>query len=253
MQSTVFLTDSHTPYRDQRAHHLSLQIMVHLAPTQVVIGSDGLDCYMLSNYDQNPERSKNLQSEIDQWKKETGEQKQAAPGAQFLWIPGNHESRLRKLGWKNPALFGLEALEWRNLLDFARFGIERPKNDEVLLAADHVIIKHGSVVRADSAYTAKAELLKEKYAITTVTGHTHRLGKCYVTKRDGEIVGVEAGCLCSMDVAAEYVRGVSIPNWQLGMVIIWEQGSLFRIEEIPFVRTESGKLKAMFQGRVYER
>lgn len=250
IDASVFLTDYHCPFHDPRAHALALLILDDLKPAEIIVGSDGIDCYSISRWDRNPARKDTLQDEIDTWIELVKEIKQTSPDAILTWIKGNHEDRLRRLIWNNVGLFGLRALEWPNLLKFEELGIRAGKNNEVNYG-DLAVVKHGSLVRQDSAYTAKGELEKEKHDIVVVSGHTHRAGAHYVTKRSTQVAAFEAGCLCSFEVAAEYTKGVVVPNWQHCVTVIWHGIGYHRVEPIVFEHRSDGKYCAIFQGKEY--
>ena len=247
---SVFLTDYHCPYHDKRAHELALLVLEELDPSEIILGSDGVDCYSISSFDRNPARKETLQDEIDTWIGLVKEIRQAAPHAKLTWLRGNHEDRLRRLIWNNVGLFGLRALEWPNLLEFEDLGIEAAPNNEVNYG-NLLVIKHGSVVRKDSAYSAKAELDKEHFDLVTVTGHTHRAGAYYVTKRRSQVAAFEGGCLCSYDVAGEYTKGVIKPNWQHAITVIWHGIGYHRPEVVVFNHGFEGQYHVIFQGKEF--
>lgn len=244
----VFITDTHDPFRDMKAHELMLLILADLKPHGITLGSDGIDCYSISQFDKNPTRLKarNLQEEIDTHIARTKEVIAAAPGATLTWIPGNHEDRLRCLLWKNEALAGLDVLTWPVLLQFKQLGITEADGGEHMLNP-RLVLKHGKLIRKDSAYSARAELDAEKYSITTLTGHTHRGGVYYARTRRGLVAAYECFCLCELE--PEYVTR---PNWQQGITVIWHsnEDNFFRVEPIPFIQS-GDRLRAVFMGKEY--
>jgi hypothetical protein len=251
VKTEVFITDTHDPFRDERAHDLTLQILSDLQPDAITLGSDGLDCYKLSAYDKNPRRRETLQDEIDIWIANTKEIKQAAPNADLFWIPGNHEDRLRRLIWQNPGLYGLRALKWDNLLEFEQLGIKRCRRDERVIAGGRLVIKHGKTSRKHSTRSGWAELNNEAFSITTLTGHCHRIGVTYKMTRRGLVAAFECGCLCSLD--PEYTVS---PDWQQGITIVTysedEANPLFCVEPVVFIPSEDGQqTRVIWRGKEY--
>jgi hypothetical protein len=247
----AFPTDEHFPFQDEQARLVALQIVSDFNPDIRIAGSDGLDFYGLSRFDKNPRRVKvGLQMELDAWMAGQREWRSAAPNAEAFYLVGNHEDRLRRYLWNNPELHDLEVLRLPNILRMAELGItwEMEKGDRAnreLVVNGQLVIKHGSVVRKHSAYSARGELENESGVISVMTGHTHRGGSTYLRTRKGIVQAHEGFCLCSLE--PEYVEH---PNWQQGILLatITEDG--VSIEPVPFYRSY-GRVKAVWRGREY--
>ena len=248
----AFPTDEHFPFQDELARNVALQIVRDFDPDLLICGSDGLDFYSLSKFDKDPKRQFDLQTEITAWRRGIREWEAAAPTARKVFIPGNHEDRLRRYIWRHPEMAGLNALSLKNLLGLENLNVEC---DEAIIGENYgqseveigpLVIKHGSVVRKHSAYTARGEMDKEFYNIPVLlTGHVHRGGTHYATTRRGIVRGYESFCLCDTDPA--YVNS---PNWQQGIVIATIYGTLVQVEPIPFF-TEGGIRRAIWRDTVY--
>jgi len=100
-------------------------------------------------------------------------------------------------------------------------------------------------VRKNSAYSARAELEREFYAVSTISGHTHRGGSYFVTTRFGVKQAHEGFCLCRLD--PEYVVN---PDWQQGIVLAEVINSNLIVEPIPFYDSY-GKKSAVWRGKEY--
>lgn len=231
---------------------MALQIVRDFQPDIRIAGSDGMDFYSISKFDHDPERLKEgkLQREIDKWAAGQREWTSACPTAHVFFIIGNHEDRLRKYIWKHPELSDLKALKLPNILGLDELGIywEWEKKELAnleLVLHDRLVVKHGDLIRKYSAYTAKGELENENYAISTLTGHSHRGGTHYATTRKGVIVAQEGFCLCNLE--PEYMRH---PNWQQGLVLAEVSEKSLAMEPIPFYRVR-GKVKAAWRGKEY--
>lgn len=241
------VSDWHIPYHDPHAWQLFLNIVGFTTPTKINILGDALDFYGLSAFDKDPDQMKDgsFQEDLDQWYHMARQLQRAAPeGCKFTFVPGNHEDRLRRYFMRNPELHGLRALELSALMRLDELGIEYyPQEIEIIPGL--LLGKHGGVVRKDSAYSAKGELEKEKYAISTITGHTHRLGTHYARTRLRVVKAHENGCLCKLD--PEYVVN---PNWQQGCTMTTHYGGeLFHVEDIPFFNNGE-HIKAVVWGQV---
>lgn len=227
------ISDLHVPYHDPFAWQLTLNIVKRVKPTKINIGGDALDFYQLSTFDKDPKQLQDggLQENLDQWFQMVRQLQRAAPDeCEYTFVPGNHEDRLRRYLNRNPELYGLRALELPALMRLEELGIKYYQ-DEIEIIPGLLVIKHGSVVRKDSGYSAKGELERERYAVSTITGHTHRLGTHYVTTRNRVVKAHENGCLCLLN--PEYVKN---PNWQQGMTMTTHfGGELFHVEDVPFI------------------
>ena len=92
--------------------------------------------------------------------------------------------------------------------------------------------------------SARAELENERYARSTLTGHTHRGGSHFAATRDGVVQGHESFCLCRLD--PEWVQH---PDWQQGIVLATITPESLTVESIPFMGFR--RLKAIWRGKEY--
>jgi predicted phosphodiesterase len=232
LQRELNISDLHVPYHDPFAWGLLLNIVEIIKPTKINLAGDMLDFYQLSTFDKDPAviEDGRLQENLDQWFRMVRLLQRIAPeGCIYEYIPGNHEDRLRRYLMRNPELYGLRALELSALLRLDELGI-KSSDEEIEVIPGLLIVKHGSIVRKESAMSAKGELDRERHAISTITGHTHRLGTHYATTRSRVVKAHENGCLCLLN--PEYVKN---PNWQQGLTMTTHfGGELFHVEDIPF-------------------
>jgi hypothetical protein len=243
----AFPTDEHFPFQNDRAREVALKIVQDFDPDVLPAGSDGLDFYKLSRFDRDPARLKatTLQQEIRMWQKAQLEWKSAAPRARREFIMGNHEERWERALWKIEAFNELAALDLPRVLGLKKLGIEFNNPEEIDLG--EIVIRHGQVVRQHSCYTAKAEVEKQRYQVSTMTGHTHRGGMYMTTTRNKVVYGLECFCLCRLD--PWYGKGPY--DWQNGIVLatIHFDKSL-QFEPIPFANKD-GKVVAHWRDKEY--
>ena len=137
---------------------------------------------------------------------------------------------MHKYLWKHPEISSLEALTMENLLHLKELNIQY-KDQFANVKLHQFLVEHGSVVRQQSAYTARAML--EKRGMSGISGHTHRMGAHYLTNMAGSYAWFENGCLC--DLHPDYVVGQ--PNWMNGFSIghFKKSNNRFNIEQIPIV------------------
>lgn len=247
----AFPTDEHYPYQDEEARSVALQIVADFQPHVRITGSDGLDWYQISKFNKRPDRVLHLQDDINLWKAGQRDWISAAPGAKAYYIVSNHDDRLRNYVWQHPELYGLDAVRLYNILGFGELGIifnkdgpEETANRELTLF-NKLVIKHGSVARKWSAYSARAELEREAASISVLSGHTHRGGTHYVRTRTGVVTGQEGFCLCGTD--PEYCQR---PDWQQGITLATVSKDALSIEAIPFYR-KGNKVAGIWRGKEY--
>lgn len=221
--TAVVYGDCHIPFQDDAALRVVAQIIRVVQPDVLCCDGDLIDAYHLSRFDTNPKRMHRLQDEIDAARQHLAAFRWLAPAARFVYLEGNHEDRLRRALWSMPphakALTELravsESLTWPKLLELEELGIEFYPYGEQSKAKilPKWILKHGSVVRKLSAYTARAEW--EKYGKSGSSGHTHRLGLFMHRDHNGAHCWVETGCTCVLN--PEYVED---PDWMHGCLVL---------------------------------
>jgi len=216
--------DTHFPNQDNAVLAIVRQIAEMLRPNFLVHMGDLLDCYELSDFDQNPYRIDNIQSEIDLGRSHLAQMRLASPESSFLFLEGNHEDRLRRTLWRlkgpSAALAQLtafkQAITWPSLLGLNEMGVTFVPYDSKQAKKKFLpkwILKHGNIVRKYSGYTARGEM--EKYGRSGSSGHSHRLGVHMRQDHNGNHCWVETGCTCSLE--PEYM---SDPDWQQGCVVL---------------------------------
>ncbi len=226
MKTTVVANDFHFTFHDKGAVGLFLRFVLDNPPDQIIINGDLHDFYKLSKFDKDPNRIESLQKEIDVVTGFLDNLCICASGAKIFFIEGNHEHRLRKYMWrKAEALASLKCLELPELLKLNELRIKHiPYGEGVTVGK--IFVYHGTIVRQDSSYTAKAEFLKN--GCSGMSGHTHRDGKYVKRNRAGQFAWWENFCMCKLD--PEYVDGIA--NWSQGFSLIHSVGSKQYVEQI---------------------
>lgn len=240
-QKVLMIPDMHVPFHDKKWLDSLLQFAEINKPDTVFIMGDLVDFYAISRFVKNPLRALKLQEEINVARNVLKRIKATCPTSKIVFIRGNHEARLQKYLWSTAQeLSGLDCLNVPELLGLKELGMIYAEKGRYNFCGE--VIKHGSVVRKFSAYTAKAET--EKHGKSGTSGHTHRAGVYFQSDDSGDISWIETGCGCRLD--QEYMEGEK-PNWQQGWG--WEITVNSKIVEKYFIRYKNGK--AFFMGRQY--
>lgn len=226
LKTWVVLNDLQIPWQDTRVLNLVLSFIETLQPYGVVLNGDVVDCYELSTFDKNPLSDYGLEREIQESK--TILMRLAKAAKVRWWIGGNHEDRLRRTLWKNPAFAKIHALQFEQLFHLADYGFGWKPYGGVLKLGK-LLVTHGSMVNKHSGWTARSHF--EKYGGPVLIGHTHRLGIYYRTNAKGVHAAWENGCLCRLN--PEYVQ---YPDWQQGFSVVHVHDSgLFNVQQIPIL------------------
>jgi hypothetical protein len=251
--SAIIEGDTHFPNQDDDALSIVDQIAAALQPELYVHIGDMQDCYKLSRFDKNPKRRETLQDEINMGRRHLAHKRVILPNSKMVYLEGNHEDRLRRTLWnlkgEVEALASLtdfqETMTWPKLLKLDELGVTfvpyMGSEQARQTFLPKWILKHGTIVRKNSAYTARGEW--EKYGRSGSSGHTHRLGMYFHNDHNGSHCWVETGCTCIL--TPEYV---SDPNWQQGCVVLTfdRETAAFQAEPV-FIRNGL----AVFRGNVY--
>lgn len=239
--ASLHYSDIHVPYHDPRAFDIALQIADITNPHIVVDHGDTLDCENLSKYPKKPGSRKTLHDERVVASEMIGQMHSITPNARHIWLEGNHEERIKRVVWAaaeaNSGLSDIltlpeveRALEWGSLLGLDSLGWEVVRYPKHVLLYDRFICAHGSVVRKDSALSARAQY--EKYNKSGASGHTHRVGAYHHTNYKSPRCWLEIGMLGQ--VRADYVDHA---NWQQGLLVLsWSKDrERFGVEQVSII------------------
>jgi predicted phosphodiesterase len=236
-QTWVILNDIQIPFHDERVlQRLVLPFIDELHPNGVILNGDIVDCYSISDFDHDPLTRASLDREIRLAGKLM--ERLARIGSRRIWIGGNHEDRLRRMVWKQPALLSavdkasrekiVHLLDFPEMFGLAEYGFEwRPYGGFEMLGK--LMVTHGSMVSKHSAQSARSHL--DKYGTSVLIGHTHRGGIFYKRDVKGVHAAYENFCLCRLD--PEYVQH---PNWQQGFSVVHlGSNGFFNVQQIPIL------------------
>lgn len=214
----AIVSDIHAPFHVKEAIDLTAKVLRYWEPDILVYNGDNLDCTMLSDFDRNPARNTSLKEEADIFHADVrAVLRHALPkGAREVFLPGNHEDRIRRQIWRNPYLYNLPGLSLPELLDVNKknFAEHRIRFGKILE------VSHGTKVNAQPGYSASAELKKRRYSISTATGHVHRSAQVKVLTERGWVIGQEVPCLCTLD--PDWMNN---PEWSNGIVLFVVKGN----------------------------
>lgn len=245
------------PTHDERAISVALALLRDVRPDVVVLVGDNLDFPELSKYRRTPTFQRTTQASIDRSATFAAQLRDAAPGAEIVWLAGNHEERLPNYIIDNAsAAFGIKrgnapdswpVLSVPELCRFGEYGITflpgYPANEYWI--NDRLRVIHGHKVKSNGT-TAPMYLDAER--VSTLYGHVHRREWAERTRhtRKGArtILAASPGCLCRIDGRVPGAHtgtdldGVPIEatqNWQQGLAVVTFQpgDKPFVYEQVP--------------------
>jgi len=241
LKTYVIANDFQLPFDDKACTKLVVKFIQYLKPDGVVLNGDVVDSYQFSTFQKDPLGAPNLQDEIKAAKKLMGDIANVREKADLFWLGGNHEDRHRRFMWANaPALASV--VDFPKLFDLADFGFRWMDYGEIL-ELGYLMVTHGNVVRAHSAWTAKKNF--ETFGRSNLTGHTHRLGVYYRRNSTGLHAAYENGCLCRLDL--EYIKS-PFPDWHHGFSVVHfeDKNGWFHVQQLPIL--EEGNLATVYYG-----
>jgi len=240
------LNDIHLPFEDRPVLNLVLNFLKDLKPTEVVLAGDVVDCYAFSKFDKEPFTATDIGVEVDLSEKLMKVLKKITEDV--TWIGGNHEDRFRKFIWKNSDIFsklgekkGLRVADWC----FPKlFGLDELEV-KWLEYKDGVTLGKLYVTHGEKATKYATAQNLDKYKVSNLTGHSHRIQSYSNTSRAGEITSWMNGCLC--DLNPEYAKD---PDWQQAFAIVTvDKDDTFNVQQIRILRNEKRGKPYFYYGK----
>lgn len=230
MKTWVIINDLQIPFQSKPVVKLWLSFVRDLKPHGVILNGDIVDSYTFSTFHKDPLNSPSLKTEIAGAHALLGEINDIKSIKELWWLGGNHEDRHRRYMWaKAPEL--AQVIDFAKIFDLEDYNCMWKEYGEILQLGD-LMVTHGNVVRAHSAWTAKKNF--ETYGSSVLTGHTHRLGVYFRTNSTGLHAAWENGCMCRKDL--DYVK-TPYPDWHHGFSVVHvaDKGGTFHVQQIPIL------------------
>lgn len=234
---------SMTPFHDERALDIALQVIRHMQPDLIVNLGDFFDFAEFSHFLKEPGFALTTQPALDRGHMFLAQQRAAAgEDCEIRLIEGNHDLRLEKqLKINLASAFGIHRAnlpdDWPvmslpHLVRLDELGVEYiggyPAG--VTYINDRLACIHGSKVRSGGS---TASIVVDDERVSVIFGHVHRIESRYKTRRvrDGGRVNFAAtpGCLARIDGVVPSTKGGSdvfgrpvpaVEDWQQGLAIV---------------------------------
>lgn len=274
LQRCVIISDTHSPFEDDNAIDVALQLIADIKPHKVIHAGDALDMTAWSDkFITTPQYAESTQQALIDTHQLFRTIREIVPNAEVALIEGNHSDRLNNYLLKNArAAYQLrrpdKLLDWPimsvpNMLGLDTLGVEwvggYPANRYFI--NERLQVKHGNVAKA-AGKTALAIVMDDR--ISTISGHIHRIESTMRTVNTYEGMRTYAaysiGALCLLDGTTPGHRSGTnlqehnVPNYgnqQHGFAVAeYEPGDgAFSVEQV-YIDTVN-KYRARYHGRTY--
>lgn len=202
--AVMHLCDIHYPFHNTPGLDLAYQLVEHVQPHVIVVGSDAADFSIISSFPKDPdvveEGDDVLQTFEEFWNPHIHELRRRAPNATLVYILGNHDVRIYKFIMAMAPQ--VRRTIWAAFERIIRCGGAVKwigETDQVRLGP--LTVMHGNRI---NIHAAKALLEDAAYQTCISAGHVHRLTSWVKRGPDYQITGITSGCLCGY--TAHYMK-----------------------------------------------
>ena len=211
--NVMHLSDIHFPYHDKTALALTYDVIKHVQPDVIVVGSDAFDLPTISRF--GPDADLNVDDWLEQiepyWLEHIHALRTSAPNAALPFIVGNHDARalaeIKKLS--------VPRVTMRQFVDTVR------ASGDVYWLGDTSEVDIGNLTVAHgwktTRHTAAATLAAYQNQRNVAVGHTHRPDYYTVRGSAYSVTCVVGGCLCQL--TPHYQQGRKHTDWQHGTML----------------------------------
>lgn len=241
------LSDFHIPDHNVKLVKLINKFISDLKPDKVHILGDFLNFTAISSFLKDPYYHTTIQEELDDGKDVLSDIVKSAKKAKIIFYEGNHEARMIKYLSKNAldiaelAINGDKIISLPHLLQLKELGIKFYSYNEVHIE-NKVAFTHGDRVRIKAGFTANAML--DRYGMSGVSGHTHRLSLITRNQFGNGMFWIENGCMANLQPTPAYMYN---PDWTNGFSVITFSGGKVYPQVVKVVDESF-----IYNGKVYQ-
>lgn len=217
----AFITDPHIPYYSAPALELAARIVADVKPDLITTGSDAFEFADKSKFDDLRPRpfrrwDEDLDNALTAHAAYLNVFKTACSTSQYVWIPANHDKRIKIDVSRNST----GSYTYRNFVSDLRdqgvlYLTPRLRQGAYLDLNERLTITHGSG-GGQVATAAKRMLDQQGFQRSVVFGHFHKFAS--VPKRGAhyDVSAYAVGCLSELDP----VYGEGASDWENGIAIV---------------------------------
>jgi hypothetical protein len=232
-------SDFHFGCHDESAINIFLATIEQLQPRTIILNGDTMDMLAISRYPKDIKKNWNLLDERKAYHQFLDQLISISGGAKIYETVSNHSGQSIDGRWRRYLSERLGELgclpDISDKLSYQNIFMGEYQNhvehvDYVELNGG-LIVTHGTTVRGAGGASAKGEI--DKWGTSIMHGHTHRVGATMKripavgSRGEKQLVGIEGGCLCSLDAA----YGTHL-NWQQSFNIVSFDDESFGYEQV---------------------
>jgi hypothetical protein len=231
-------SDFHFGCHDEAAINIFLYTIEELKPKTIVLNGDTMDMLAISRYPKDIKKQWSLQDERIAYHEFLDNLIAVSGGAKIYETVSNHSGQSIDGRWRRYLSERLgelaclpdisDKLSYQNVF---MGGYQEHVEHVDYVDLNGLIVTHGTTVRGVGGASARGEI--DKWGTSIMHGHTHRIGQTLKripaigNRGEKQIVGIESGCLCSLDAA----YGVAM-NWNAGFGIVALGDESFGYEQV---------------------
>ncbi len=209
----LILSDIHLPFHDRGALRIAVKKAVADGIVGILLNGDTIDCFGLSSKFHKALDGHMFETELEQWEGFAKWLRYCFPKIRIIYKRGNHEERYEPYLGKFPEIFGIKNIQFENVMQFEKFGVEDVKDRRIILLGDVPVlhgheISNGGVNPARSAFT--------KLINTAIVGHSHRS----MVWREKNIFGKYTECFATGAMCGLSPFYLPINKWDHGFAIV---------------------------------
>lgn len=215
--TVMHAADIHFPFEHQAALEVFYQLVEHIQPDLIVVGSDAGDFALVSTFARDPDLDEETSDVLDEfklhWDRFVERLRKAAPNAFLVWIWGNHERRILRFVNEQAPKFRKRIL--RDFITIIRAGgavAYVGYTDYVRVGP--LVVHHGT---RTGIYAAKNALLDAGSQISLMGGHVHYPSTFDVEGEEATVHSLVSGCLCAYPHYMQGVRMTKPPQLGTGI------------------------------------
>ena len=245
-KKVVVVSDHHCPFEDRTLHGLFCQWLTDEQPDEGIINGDLLDFHTVSRHRNRDGFAAPVNECLQAAFNVLCDYRTASPDTRWTLKKGNHCQRIEDQvidnirGLHKIAVAGddVPALSLRRLLRLDELHIEFIPEDWDM--AKIRLSKKLSVRHGPSTGKAATQRLLDKFSVSVIQGHTHRLSTTYRTEHSDDDdeptttrMAAEGGCMCQIHQGLGYADS---PDWNQGFIVahVWDDGD-FVTSPVPYV------------------
>ena len=225
-------SDQQIPYQDDRAIDLWFQVMKWFKPDVVDYLGDTSDQFCFGRFEEGTTKEflKTLPTEtrvedilkyVQYQEKDTADfyakTRKMRPNAEIFSALGNHDIRVFNYAEKHLQEI-LNDITPESLWGLENLGIDYIYYDSLpRLRYGGIYAHHGVAASAEAGASVKSDI--DKFGVSLIRGHSHRMGTYYKTYelRNETLRGYEIGHMCKVDSGG--FKYTQVHNWQQGFAV----------------------------------